>query len=495
MEELILKPIQTEIFNQVRDAFKKSRRIVLQAATSAGKTAIAAKIIQSAVVKGKRVLFIADRIVLVLQTSKEFSKWGIRHGIIMGDHPDFYPDRQVQIGSAATLAKRDIDNYDMIIQDEAHAHHVGAQKAFDQNPDAFILGMTASPYAKGMGKIFDFHIQPFTVRDLIERGLLCDYDVYGPAGIDLEGVRVAAGEYRQDDLGKAVDKPKLTASIVETYLKLAKGKKAIVFSTNVAHGRALQKEFKKHGVTAKEINAYLPKDGPESANEIIDEFRQDKFKVLISVSIIIKGFSVSNVEVVVLATATKSMIKLTQAIGRGLRLSPGKKKALILDHGSNFSRLGFPEEYEFLELDDGKHKDSKNKKQEKKEQLPKACPSCSFIKPPGVRKCPACQFTPEFIQDVEFEEGELKKLQRKTRGEYSLEEKQSFLAQLNRHAANKGFKKGKEGCYGWSIHQYSTKFGGEPPSRIAWNSQEDVGEEVRKFIISRNIAYAKRKQA
>ena len=493
-EELILKPIQVEILNQVRDAFRQSKKVILQAATSAGKTAIAAKIIQRVVKKEKRVLFIADRIVLVNQTSDEFSRWGIRHGIIMGNHPEYYPDRQVQIASAATLANRDIDKFDMIIQDEAHCFHKGVTKAFDSNPDSFILGMTASPYSKGLGKIFDFHIQPFTVRNLIDRGLLCDYDAYGHNDIDLTGVRTAAGEYRQDDLGKAVDKPTLTADIVKTYLKIAGGKKAICFATNVAHGRALQKAFTKSNVSAKEINAYLPNEGPESASFIIDEFRQDKFKVLISVAIIIKGFSVSNVEVVILATATKSMIKLTQAIGRGLRLHPGKEKAIILDHGSNLSRLGFPEEYEFLELDDGKHGESKNKKKERPEQLPKACPSCEYLKPPGVQKCAACGFKPEFIQDVEIEDGELEKIKRKAKKAFTLAEKQSFISQLNQYAFEKGFKSGKGGCYGWSIHKYSDKFGGDPPSRIKWDLKEPVSADVRNFITHCNIRWAKSKQ-
>jgi len=152
--------------------------------------------------------------------------------------------------------------------------------------------------------------------------------------------------------------------------------------------------------------------------------------------------------------------------------------------------LGFPDEYEFLELDDGKHQRQKNKQKEKSEKLPKKCPSCDFLKAAGVRTCPACQFTPEFIQDVEVEEGELKKLQRKTRKEYSLKGKQSFLAQLNQYASEKGFKKGRNGCYGWALHKYKEKFGSDAPSRIDWGRREPIQREVRGFITHCNIKYA-----
>lgn len=488
MEELILRPIQIEMVNRVREAFRTSKRVILQAATSAGKTAIAAKIIQRAVKNGKRCLFIADRIVLVLQTSGEFDRWGINHGIIMADHPKYIPDRAVQIASAATLLRRDIDQFDVIIQDECHSITKGALKAFDANPDAFILGITASPYSSGLGKIFETYVQPYTVKELISHGLLVDYEVYGPCPIDLTHVRTAAGEYRQDDLGKAVNDKKLTADIVSTYLKLAKGKKAICFAHNVPHGRKLAKEFNRMGVSAKEINAYLPKEGELSSNHIIQEFKDNKFKVLISVAIIIKGFNDPAVEVCILATATKSMIKLTQTIGRVLRLFPGKEKAMVIDHGTNFERLGWPDEYEFLELDSGKHAEQKNKKKERPVRLPKACPSCTFIKPAGVQKCAACGFIPEFIQDVEVEKGELEKLKRKNNRVYTKEEKQSFLNQLNQYGADRGWKLGA------ISHRYREKFG-VWPNKMEKGIREPVGQEVLNYIRHCNIKYAHRKKA
>ena len=187
-------------------------------------------------------------------------------------------------------------------------------------------------------------------------------------------------------------------------------------------------------------------------------------------------------------------MKFSQGVGRGLRKHEGIEDCIILDHGGITERLGFPDDYEFLELDDGKKKDSKNKKEEQKEKLPKKCSSCDFLKPPGVRKCPACGLEPVYMEAIETQEGELKKLQRKAKGEYTLEQKQSFLAQLNQYAFEHGYKLNWKGFYGWARFGYKDKFGSDIPSKINWTKRERVGEEVAKFIKHLKIKQAKRLQ-
>jgi len=263
---------------------------------------------------------------------------------------------------------------------------------------------------------------------------------------------------------------------------------------NVAHSRALEKEFNKYKISAREINAYLPKEGEDSAKQIIEDFREGKFKVLISVQMATTGFDVPDVGCVQFATATKSMIKFTQALGRGLRLYPGKQICICLDHGQNFERLGFPDEYVLDELDDGKHQESKNKNQDKPEQLPKKCPSCDYLKAAGVYVCPACGFKPQFIQDVEVVEGELKKIQRKERKEFTLQDKKEFLGGLNQYAEDKGWKQGKKGVYGASIHKFKEKFGCIPSNQIPWDYKCPINDDVKKFIQHSNIRFAKSKE-
>lgn len=490
-KELKLRPVQEHIVNACRQTMATHKRLILMAATGLGKTIIAVWMIKQAQKKDLKILFICDRITLVDQTSIVFSEYGINHGIIMSDHPGYAPGFNVQVASVQTLARRKIHEFDFVIIDECHTFYKAHEKVLKMNPDAFVLGLSATPFTKGLGKHFDTHIEPVPMRQLINGGYLCDFEIYGPDTIDLSKVRTRAGEYREDDLSEATDKPALIADVVDTWFKLARGRKTIVFCTNVAHGRHLAQEFSKRGVKAAEINGYMPKEGEDGRNQILDGFVSGDTQVICSVEILIKGFDVTSVDCIVWATATKSPTKWIQGCGRGLRLHPGKDMCRVLDHGSNAERLGFPDEFEFLKLDDGQgQKNQGQQGQEKPQRLPHKCPSCDFLKPAGVRKCPACQFTPEFVQGVEVEDGELKKLKRKARREYSLQDKQSFLAQLNQYAAEKGYKCGKGGCYGWALHKYKEKFGSEAPCRLDWAAKETVQKEVLGFITHLNIKYA-----
>ena len=494
--EVELYPIQEHILNELRNTIRYNKRTVLMAGTGLGKTQIAIQIIKQALKKEKRCCFVCHRINLVEQTSRAFYLQGIHHGVIQGNHPDYFPHRPVQVCSVQTLAKRDQYDFDIYFFDEIQVFFKTHKQILKNNPDAFFIGLSATPFTPGLGQYFTALCHPVPIKELIQKKILKRFDIYGPNTIDLTGVRTVAGDYKKDDLEKAVDKPKLTADIVDTWLRLARDRKTIVFSSGVGHSRHLEKEFLKRGIKAKEINGYMRKENTEydiGANQIIEDFRNNEFQVIISVEMLVAGFDVTDVSCVVFATSTKSIMKFCQGVGRGLRKHEGLEDCLVLDHGGITERLGFPDEFEFIQLDDGKHAESKNKQQEKPEQLPKACPSCDFIKPAGVQKCPACGFKPEFVKDVEVSEGELKKLQRKAKKEYSLEEKQSWLSQFNQYAFEKGYRAGKDNCYGWSIHKYADKFGGDPPSRIQWNLKEPVTQEVRKFILHLQIKYAKSK--
>jgi len=484
-----LRPLQEYALEETRNAMRKSKRIILQAGCGFGKTIIAAKIIKNVLDKGKKVVFIVDRIVLANQTSDVLVNYSIPHGVIQSQNERFDIDKRAQVCSIQTLKLRGCPQADMIIIDEAHVLHKEHIKIMQENPDAFVLGLTASPYTKGLGKHFEFHIEPVPVKKLIEEKYLVPFDIYGPSIADLSKLKVVAGDYSEKSLSEAYDKVDIVGDVVKTWQKITPGRKTIVFGVNVAHIKHLVTQFQSAGISACEINY---RQTEEERDEALKSFTEGNTMVLCSVEVATKGFDCPAVEVAVLAVATKSMIKWTQTTGRALRIYPGKEKAYILDLGGNAERLGFPDDYEFIKLDTGKK--PKKSEYEKTVILPKKCPSCDFIKPVGVRTCPACGFTPEFKKDVDVEDAELEKLKRKARSEYTIEQKQSFLAQLNTYAASKNMRIGRGGCYGWAIHTYKDKFGSNPGNKLNWYSREPIGEDVQKFIIHKFIKYANRKE-
>lgn len=483
-----LKPLQEFALNEVRKAMSKNKRIILMAGTGFGKTILAAQIIKSVLDKDKSVVFIVDRIVLANQTSDVLRKYGIPHGVIQAKNERFDISQKAQVCSIQTLKLRGCPKADVYIIDEIHCLYDEHIKIMNDNPDAFILGLTATPYTKGLGRYFGKHIEPVPVKRLIEEKYLVPFDIYGPTVADLSKLKVIAGEFTERSLSDAYDKVDIVGDVVKTWQRLTPNRKTIVFGVNVAHIKHLVTQFEAAGISACELN-YRQTD--EEREEALRSFVDGSTTVLCSVEVATKGFDVPNVEVVVMAVATKSMIKWTQTTGRALRVYPGKEKAYILDLGGNAERLGFPDDYEFISLDMGRKK--KKSEQEADIVLPKKCPSCDFIKPIGVRTCPACGFTPEFKKDVAVEDGKLEKLKRKARSEYTLQQKQSFLAQLNTYAAEKGMKMGKGGCFGWSIHQYTDKFGSAPSSKLDWSAREPVGIEVKNYTIYKAIKFANRR--
>ena len=87
-----LRQYQVDSINDLRKAILRGhKRIVLQLATGGGKTTIASEMIRKANLKGKKCLFLADRIELVEQTSKRLDYEGIDHGIIMADNKRYKP--------------------------------------------------------------------------------------------------------------------------------------------------------------------------------------------------------------------------------------------------------------------------------------------------------------------------------------------------------------------------------------------------------------------
>ena len=106
----------------------------------------------------------------------------------------------------------------------------------------------------------------------------------------------------------------------------------------------ITEKFKRQGVMifsssvkhAEEIMTYLPKDDSRivigdtdmtERNEIVEDFKKKKFKYLVNVSVLTTGFDAPHVDVIAILRPTESNSLYQQIIGRGLRLSPGKKYA------------------------------------------------------------------------------------------------------------------------------------------------------------------------
>ncbi len=484
-----LRPHQVQTMSMLRDSFKKGlTRPVVYLPTGAGKTCIAAHIIAGALDKGKRVTFVAPRINLCDQTAKSLMDQGLpKPSIMQGSHPWFDPGNRFQIATNQTLSRRrNAIKTDFYIVDECHLNgRIIAEIA--EETDAPIIGLTGTPFTKGLGKVYNNLLKPTSIRGLIDAGFLTDLEVYShDVKPDLKGVKISAGEYNNKQLGERCSEAKVVGDIVKTWLKLAENRQTICFAVNVAHANYIEAEFINHGVSCAVIVGNTPKEEREA---IFKGFERKNIKILISVFVLCEGYD-GFVEALIDAAPVKSEARHTQKIGRSCRIAPGKDYAIILDHSGNMVNLGFPEDLEVDELDDGEPKEKaevERKAQEKKEKLPKECPKCQTVKKPGVLECHKCGFTPKFIENVEVDETqELKPI--RLQNKHSKDDKVRIYAELMGLKAEDALK-GRAKADGYYSHLYKDITG--VWAKGMTDKAITPSEQLRGFVKHKKIAFAK----
>lgn len=462
------------------------RRPVVQLPTGAGKTVIAAAIINMARSRGKRVIFAVPSLTLIDQTVERFRQNGITEiGVMQAQHEMTDPSQPVQVCSIQTLMRRDIPDVDLVIIDEAHqmfkfvADWVNYQK-WERVP---FVGLTATPWARGMGKIWDDLIIGTTMQELIDQKHLCDFKVFAPAHPDLGKVKTVAGDYDLKGLAEAMDQGALVADIVTTWLEKAMYRQTVCFAVNRTHAKHIQKQFEEAGVPVEYMDAYTPM--LERA-EIIKRFERKDIQVICNVGVLTTGFD-ADVRCIILARPTKSEMLYVQMIGRGLRPAIGKEYCLILDHSDTTIRLGFVTDIHHERLNTGE----KNQKAAvKREILPKECPKCAFLRPPKVRKCEACGFVAEAVDNTEVVEGELMELtkgKKYNQKEWHPNRKQTFYEELLLHAHLRGYKNG------WAAHAYKTRLGVWPRGLIE-RKAPGITVETEAWIRHYQIKKAKQRE-
>jgi superfamily II DNA or RNA helicase len=488
------RPYQLLAIQNLRSSLAEEYiRVLLYSPTGSGKTEIAMSIIKSARAKGKRVAFLCNRITLVKQTSRRFTKSGITHGVIQGSNT-FGVHAEVIVASIQTVSRRGLPTVDLLIIDEAHG--VAGSKDYRAVIAAAkcpVIGLTATPFARGLGKhyheiggaLFEQLVVAATIPELIADNYLVDCDVYAPSEPDMTGIkqsRNAFGEmdYSDADVGRATDKPELIGDIVKHWLRLANGTPTVSFASNITHSQHIVAQFNAAGVPAEHIDCYTDEAERQA---ILKRIETGETLVISNVAILAEGWDFPACKTLILARPTRSLIRYIQMAGRVLRPHESKTRALILDHSGTVARLGFPTDEFPLELDDGTPRQAGASKDQVK-KLPKACPSCSYVKPAAVHQCPVCGFAPEKRSDVTVKDGDLVLVTKKKAGRIA---KQAFYSQLIAIAESKGYRDG------WVGHKFKEYFGVWPRglTRVA----AEPTAEVKNFLKHLQIRHAKSKEA
>jgi DNA repair protein RadD len=454
------------------------KRPVLQAPTGFGKTVVAAAIVEKALAKGKRVIFTVPKLSLIDQTVERFSEEGIRAiGVVQGYHPDTDAAQPVQVCSIQTLRRRKLPEADLVLIDEAHEVH-DFHREWMEKPEwknIPFVGLTATPWTRGLGKLYDDLLMPTTTTELIQKKFLAPFRVFAPSHPDLAGVKTVAGDYHEGQLSAVMSKKELTADVVKTWLEKGEDRPTLAFCVDLAHARKLQEQFEASGVACGYVDAFTSR---AERGEIAARFRNRLLQVVCSVGTLTTGID-WDVRCIILARPTKSEILYVQIIGRGLRTGVGKDHCLILDHSDTALKLGFVTDIHHGELDDGKPNRSA-KTSVAEEKKPRECPSCKVLK--NTHVCPSCGFAPQRQSQLKVRDGELVELTFR-KGKKDLGHPQSVYSGLLWYGQTRGYKPG------WAAMQYRNAFGSWPDGLVKTPSPPHW--DLNNWIKSRQIAFAK----
>ena len=399
---------QVRARDQLRAGYAAGHRCqMLMMPTGAGKTITALWIIREALAKARRAIFVADRTVLINQTSATADRYGMtNHGVIQAQHWRTNLARPFQIASAQTLARRNWPEADLIIVDEAHTQ-LKAWTEHIPNTEAAVIGLSATPFSAGLGKLFTNLVNAATMHELTEQGVLVPMRVFHGVHADMRGAETAGGEWTD----KAVEERglQIVGDVVAEWMKHGENRKTICFASTIRHCDELCQEFNEAGIGAAVFTSETP---AEQREVLASEFKKPDsvIRVLISVAALAKGFDQPDVGCVILARPLrKSLSEVIQMVGRGLRSSPetGKADCLVLDHAQNMAR--FAEDFEdvyfngLAKLDDGEKLDKKIRRDEDEQEI-KKCPKCGTS--PFARRCRSCGFeivSPAMLPKVQGE--------------------------------------------------------------------------------------------
>lgn len=489
------RTFQAEAHDELRAGVRAGHRLqVLCAATGAGKTYCGLRLAHEAVQRDKRALFICDRTTLIDQTSKTADRYGLtNHGIIQADHWRTRGYHPFQIASVQTLARREWPAADLIIVDECHTMH-SAWVDYVKATKAVVVGLSATPFSKGLGKVFSRVVNAATMDSLTKAGVLVPMRVLSARRADMTDAKVnSRGEWDDREVEKRGTE--IIGDVVAEWIKHGQNRKTICFGATIAHCESLARAFNEAGVMAA---VFTSRTDDKERKALLAEYEKNNsaLRVLISVEALAKGFDVPSVSCVIdCRPLRKSLSTAVQMWGRGLRASPNtwKTDCLLLDHSGNILR--FQADFEDLyfnglsDLDDGEKLDREVRK-EPEEKVAKGCPVCGHK--PFAKRCMACGHEIHRSADIEHQAGEMAELVM-LNGKKLGDSRAHLWAQLVAYAK---VHSAPEKQFARASHLYREMTGDAPAKdwRVSTAPNVEVTRPVHNKIMSLNMAFRKRMQ-
>lgn len=328
------RPYQLNTVNRCFAAWKEFRRLLAVWPTGAGKTILAALVCKRFLDMSQRVLFLAHREELLIQTIDKFSRAiGVTAEL---EKAESYAslDARVVVGSVQTLLTRKErwpeDHFGLVVVDEAHHALADSYQSILRHFDghAKVLGITASPDrgdSRNLGEYFECLADEISLFDLINAGYLSRISLKAlPLQIDLTKVHQSAGDFDAGELGSALE-PYLD-QIAAAIAQQAAFRRVLCFLPLIATSQKFVEACRGAGLNAEHVDGNSP-----DRKEKLQRFAAWEYDVLSNAMLLTEGYDDPGINCIVVLRPTRSRPLYAQMVGRGTRICPGKENLLLLD--------------------------------------------------------------------------------------------------------------------------------------------------------------------
>jgi type I restriction enzyme R subunit len=345
---------------------KGQNRILLVMATGTGKTFTAFQIIWRLwkSKQKKRILFLADRNILVNQTmTNDFQPFGEVMTKIKNRQVDKSYEIYLSLYQAVT-GTEDIQNiykqfsrnfFDLIVIDECHRGSAAEDSAWRQILEYFSsatqIGLTATPKETKDVSNSDYFGEPiytYSLKTGIDDGFLAPYKVvridldkdltgWRPSKgmVDKHGYEIEDRVYNQKDFDKTLvleQRTKLVAQKITEFLKQTnRFDKTIVFCENIDHAERMRQALVNENADLAADSRYVMRitgDNEEGKAELDNFiFPESKYPVIaVTSKLMTTGVDAQTCKLIVLDQRIQSMTEFKQIIGRGTRINEDYNK-------------------------------------------------------------------------------------------------------------------------------------------------------------------------
>lgn len=368
-----LRDYQEEAVNSIFTYFQTNNgNPLLALPTGTGKSLVIASFLENVykLYPQQKILILTHVKELIAQNySKLMSLWSTAPaGIYSAGLNKREIHQQIIFAGIGSVAKRatEFGHVDLIIVDEAHLispnDDTMYQKFFQQlrrkNPYLKVIGLTATPWRLGHGKLTDSKVQkdgtetPPLFTDIcfdvttvnafnrfIAEGYMAPLIPKSTTTkLDVDGVHMRGGEFLQNELQHAVDKYDITVNAVKEAIELGWNRKHwLVFCAGVEHAIHTQEILEEHGISCGTVHSKM--SGAER-DEAIEKFKRGEYQAMTNNNVLTTGFDFPEIDMILCLRPTASAVLWVQMLGRGTRPAEGKENCLVLDFAANTHRLG-----------------------------------------------------------------------------------------------------------------------------------------------------------